>query len=266
MMRRLLFFLGAAPLFGAYVGNPADPALMSTGFFSTNYSFCKFTSGYIADYISNKKYEASQTNPEFDPNNAFRQFGVYSQQASFSLILVERLQLFGTVGGSKEHAKWKKNPTFDEVSETVFDFQSSNHFSWSTGAKAVLLQWGQTFFSADFTYFAIPSSSKAFFKYFNRLNLPLDLSKHEFNLREWQVSAGLSSRFFFITPYGGATYLHSRLHVSGGGETPPINYHNKDKFGYFYGFTISLTGRFHLNFERRVRDEFAYSFSTIAVF
>jgi len=265
-MWRLLFFLFAFPLFGAYVGNPADPALMSTGIFSTNYPFFKFTSGYIADYISNKKYEAQQTDPDFDPNRAFKTFGVYSQLASFSMIFIERLQFFGTVGGSKEHAKWQENPTFDAISETVFDFQTTHHFSWSAGTKIVLLQWGQTYFSGDFTYFAVPSSTKAFFKYFNRLNIPIDLAKHEFNLREWQVSLGLSSRFWFFTPYAGGTYLHSRLHVSGGTEVPSINYHNKDKFGFFYGFTLSLSGRFHLNFERRVRDEFAYSFSTIAVF
>jgi len=266
MSWRILFLIVSTPLFGAYVGNPADPALMSTGFFSTTYSFFKFTSGYVADYISDKQYVAKQTEPGFNPNDAFKRFGLYSQQASFSMIFIERLQLFGTAGGSKEHMKWKEKPTFDEVSEAVFDFQTTYHFSWSAGAKAVLFQWGQTYFSGDFTYFAVPSSTKAFFKYFNRVNIPIDLAKHEFHLREWQGSLGLSSRFWFFTPYVGGTYLYSKLHISGGQDVPAINYRNKDKFGYFYGFTISLTGRFHLNFERRVRDEYAYSFSTIAVF
>src|SRR5438105_4558606 len=95
------YLLFALPLFGAYVGNPADPAIMNTGFFSTSYPFFKFTSGYIYDYTSNKRYEASQNSPHFDPS-AIKSFGLHSQLASFSLIFVERLQLYGTAGGSRE--------------------------------------------------------------------------------------------------------------------------------------------------------------------
>jgi hypothetical protein len=163
------------------------------------------------------------------------------------------MQFFGTAGGSKEILKE------DSIYSTFFDKHTNYHFSWSTGAKVILLQWGQTFFSGDFTYFSIPSSDKSFFKYINRLNLPLSTEKKKLSLDEWQISAALSSRLFFITPYGGATYLHSRLHA----ET---EYSNEVKWGFFYGVTLSLTGRLHLYFERRVRDEFAYTFSTIAVF
>lgn len=243
---RWFFLFAALPLFGAYVGNPADPALMNTGFFSSSYPFFKFTSGYIYDYTSNKRYVAPS-----DP--AIKQFGLHSQLASFSLIFIERLQFFGTAGGSKEMIK--EQPIYD----TILDSHTDYHFSWSAGTKVILLQWGQTYFSTDFTYFAIPASHKSFFKFLNRMNLPLEIEKQKLSLREWQVSAGLSSRFFFLTPYAGTTYLHSRLHAD-------INYRNQVNWGFFYGLTVSLTGRLQLNFERRVRDEFAYTFATIAVF
>lgn len=243
---RFLFFFAALPLFGAYVGNPADPALMNTGFFSASYPFFKFTSGYIYDYTQNKRYVAT--------DQAIHRFGLHSQLASFSLIFIERLQFFGTVGGSKEIVEEK--PIYD----TFFDVHTNYHFSWSGGGKIILLQWGQTYFSADFTYFAIPASHKSFFKYLNRLNLPLeDPEKQKLSLREWQASVGLSSRFLFLTPYAGATYLRSKLHAE-------VKYVNDVNWGYFYGLTVSLTGRLHLNFERRVCDEFAYTFATIAVF
>lgn len=243
---RWLLVLISLPLFGAYVGNPADPALMSTGFFSSSYPFFKFTSGYIYDYTSNKRYEA--------PDQAIKQFGLHSQLASFSLIFIERIQFFGTAGGSKEMVK--EEPIYD----TIFNVHTNYHFAWSAGTKAILMQWGQTYLSTDFTYFAIPASSKSFFKFLNRMNLPLDTeAKGKLSLREWQLSLGLSSRFFFLTPYGGATYLHSKLSAE-------AKYRNEFKWGYFYGLTVSLTGRLHLNFERRVRDESAYTFSTIAVF
>ena len=240
-----LFFFAAFPLFGAYVGNPADPALMNAGFFSLSYPFFKFTSGYIYDYTSDKRYEA--------PDQAIKQFGLHSQLASFSLIFVERLQLFGTAGASREIIK--QEPIYD----TIFDVHTQSHFSWSAGAKVILFQWGQTYLSGDFTYFAIPASHKSFFQFLNRTSLPLETETGKLSLREWQVSAALSSRFFFLTPYAGGTYLHSRLNAE-------VKYRNELQWGYFFGLTLSLTGRLHLNFERRMRDEQAYTFATVAVF
>ena len=257
---RLLFIFFPIFFFGAYVGNPANPAILNTGFFSSGFSFIKATSGYIYDYTSNKHYEANQTNPDFDPNQTFKSFGLHSQLASFSIILVERLEIFGSAGGSKEQAKGLTNPSF------LFDFESNYQFSWSAGAKVVLLQWGRTYFSCDFTYFGVPASSKSFFKFFNRMNLPLDLAEQKLSINEWQISAGLSSRFAFLTPYVGATYLNSNLHIASSPETGPIDYHNEDKLGWFFGLTISITGRLHFNYEQRMRDEIGYTFSTIAVF
>lgn len=258
MKRFFLFF--PLFLFGAYVGNPANPAIMNTGFFSQSYPFIKGTSGYIYDYTSNKRYEANQKNPDFDPNQTFKEFGLHSQLATFSIILVERMEIFGSTGGTKEQAKGRTHPSFLE------DFQSSYQFVWSAGTKVVLIQWGKTFLSCDFTYFAIPESDKSFFKFLNRFKLPIDFTKQNLSLTEWQFSGALSSRFACFTPYIGGTYLNSRLHVASSPETGPIDYHNEYKLGWFFGLTVSMTGRFHLNFERRLRDEFAYTFSTIAVF
>ncbi len=243
---RWFFYLGIVPLFGAYIGNPADPALMNTGIFSAGYPFFKFTTGYTYDYTQNKRFVSSD-------DETIKKFGLHSQMASFSFIFIERLQFFGRAGGTKETVEGR--PLYD----MVLDVHANYHFSWSAGTNIILFQWGQTFFSGDFTYFAIPSSHKSYFKFLNRLNLPLDQGKQEFSLKEWQASFGLSSRFYFLTPYVGATYLKSKLHAQ-------INYHNDVNWGYFYGLTLSLTGRFHLNFERRMRNEFAYSFATIAVF
>ena len=186
--------------------------------------------------------------------------------ATFSAIFVERLEFFGNVGGSKEHAKWDKKLEISDFSTVMTDFQSNYHFSWSSGCKVILLQWWQTYLSADFTYFSVPASHQSFFKFLNRLNLPMETEKQTFSMNEWQTSLGLSSRIFFLTPYGGITYLAAKLNIHSGTEVAPIYYRNKDNIGYFFGLTVSLTGRFHLNFERRVRDEFSYSLAATAVF
>lgn len=238
---------------------------MNHGFF-THSPFLRAVTGYLADYTSNKRYVTSQETADFNPNHVFKEFGIHSQMATASLIVVERLELFGMAGGTKERAKWHAQPPETDPSAIFFDFKSSYHFSWSAGARVILLQWGKTFLGADYTYFAIPSSPKSFFKFFNRLNLPLDLDQETFALKEWQTSVGLASRFAFVTPYGGMTYLQSRLSIESGPDTPRITYHNQRTLGYFYGLTLSITGKFHVQFERRVRNEFAYTFSTAAVF
>ncbi len=263
MMRKFLFFLLFAPsLFASPVGNPANPGLMQAGLFSSSNPWIKITTGYLADYVSNMPLEHSSGSADFDPDDAFKHFDLHSQMATFSLVLLQRVEAYALLGGSKEHLKESHASLFS----SLFDFQTSYHFSWSGGMRVVLLQWGQTSFSFDASYFAVPSSQKSFFKFLNRLHLPLDPEKQRFYLREWQACAALSSRFWIITPYGGAKYLHTRLHLQEGPENSPLNYQNKNRIGYFYGVTLSITSKFLVNFERRVHDEFAYMFSTQAVF
>ncbi len=260
----LLFLVLIGPLFGAYIGNPAAPAVMNSGIFSSQNPFIKGTTGYTADYITDKLFEADKNNPNFDPDDIFRKFIIHSQLASFSLIFLERLELFGTVGGSKPRTKLvEEDPS---ITDLLFNFESSYQFSWSAGGKIILMQWGRTYFCTDFTYFAIPESANSYFKFFNRFNLPIDFGKQELSLNEWQISAALASNFFFITPYGGGTYLRSKLHIGSSPEVGSFDYKNQFNFGYFYGVTLSLSGKFHLNFEQRFRSEKAYTFSTIAVF
>jgi len=262
-MRCLTLFLCAvAPVFGAYVGNPASPGIMNVGIFSGRNPMFKCTTGYVGDYTSDKRYVSEQELGQ----EAFRHFGLHSQMATASLIWVERFELFGMAGGTKEHPRWRKDLSWSDLAAELVDFESNYHFSWQAGAKVILLQWGQTYFTTDFTYFAVPRSHKSFFRFLNRLNLPLETERQRFSIREWQVSAALASRFFFVTPYAGVNYLSSKLSIKSGLDIPPLYYTNEKNYGYFFGLTISITGRLHLNFERRIRDEFAYSFATMAVF
>ena len=130
----------------------------------------------------------------------------------------------------------------------------------------MLLQWGQTFFCLDGCYFTVPSSQQAFFKFLNRLNLPLEESGQHFYLREWQGGASLASHFWIFTPYAGIQYLRTKLYIQSGPDNSGLTYHNKETLGYYYGLTLNITSKFLVTFERRVRDEFAYMFSTQAIF
>jgi hypothetical protein len=247
------------------VNNPSVPGLMQSGIFSSPNPWIKVTTGYLADYVSNMPLRLSHGSGTFNPDQIFKHFGLHSQMASFSLVLLQRLEAYTLLGGSKEHLNFHSEPNTSAFS-SVFDFQSSYHFSWAAGARIVLLQWGQTFLCCDGVYFAIPSSQKSFFKFLNRLHLPLDEEKQHFNLREWQAGLAVASRFWIITPYAGVKYLHATLHIQEGTETTALNYRNRLRIGYYFGITLSITSKFLVTGERRVRDESAYMFSTQAVF
>jgi hypothetical protein len=262
----LLCLFSTCAVCAAYIGNPAGPGIMNHGFFTSTYPIVKATTGYYADYISDMRFVPTQESPDFNPEGSFRKFGLHSQMATASLIFMERIEFFGSAGGSKEHAKFSEAPSVGEVADVLLDFQSTYTFSWSAGARLVVLKLGPAFVCTDFTYFQVPSTMQSYFKFLNRLNLPLETEKQPFSIDEWQIAAALALRLFFVTPYVGGCYMKAKLNIHSGVDVPPLYYENKEHWGYFYGLTVSLTGRFHLNFERRMRDEFAYSFATVAVF
>lgn len=241
-MKWIFLFLSSS-LFGSYIGNLADPAIMQSGLFS-GASFLKFTSGYVYDYTNNKRMVSGE---EF-----LKDFGLHSQLAEISLIFLQRFQVSFAAGGTKEQIKQSS------LYNWVLDLQSEYHFSWNIGCKLILLQLGQSFISAGFRYFQVPASNESYFKHLNQLNLNLT-DTQTFSLDEWETSLALSSQIWFLTPYAGVNYLKSQLKAE-------IEYENEKKWGYFYGLTLSLTGRFHLNLEKRLRDEFGYTFSSVLVF
>ncbi len=60
--------------------------------------------------------------------------------------------------------------------------------------------------------------------------------------------------------------MSATLDIQKGPESSHLSYKNQKNIGYYYGATLSLTSKFLVTFERRVRDEFAYMVSTQAVF
>jgi hypothetical protein len=257
-----LIFL-AASLIAAPVGNPAGPALTSGGFLPN--PFFKLATGYLADYISDMRLSLSKGEADFDAENTLHRFGLHSQMATFSLSLLQRIEFYTLLGGSKEHVNLKEEPDTPLFS-ALFGFKTTYHFSWAAGARVVLLQWGQTYFSADGSYFTVPTSQQAFFSFLNRLNLPLDENEQHFFLREWQGGVALSSCFWFLTPYVGIKYLNTTLQIESGPENSSLTYRNEKRIGYYFGATLSFFNKFFLLFEQRLRDEFAYMGSAYIVF
>lgn len=202
---------------------------------------------------------------DFNAKKAVKRFGLHSQMAELSLSLLNRIEFYTLLGGSKEHVKLHTEPETPFYS-ALFEFQTTYHFSWSVGVRAVFLQWGQTFLSADGSYFTVPTSQHAFFKFLNRMDIPLDSNEQHLYLRQWQAGAALSSCFWCLTPYIGAKYSHTTLRIQEGPENSTLTYENRPRFGYYFGATLSILDKVFITVERRLRDESAYMGTACAAF
>jgi hypothetical protein len=258
----LSIFSFTTPSFGGFITNPGSPAIVNQGIFSGVTPAIKFSSGYRADYTSNKRFVPQ------DPRSTapLKEFGIHSQMASVSASILRRIEFFGSAGGSKEHASWNRELSLNDYLTVLKDFKSDYTFSWGFGAKAILIEWWQTYLGVELSYFDVPANHKSYFSLLNHLNLNLDPKNQTFHLREWQLGLGIASKFPLITPYGGVRYLDSKMTILGQKSLMNVSYKNKENLGYFYGLTISLFDRFHITLERRVVDEFSYSFSAVGVF
>ena len=175
----VFFSLAALSAFASPVNNPAAPGLMQSGIFSSPNPWIKVTTGYMADYVSNMPLKLSTGSAAFDPKESFKHFGLHSQMASFSLVLLQRLEAYTLLGGSKEHLEWHAEP-HTSLYSSLFDFQTSYHFSWAGGVRIVLLQWGQTFFQLRRELFCHSLLAKILFQIFKPFASSSGLGKTAF--------------------------------------------------------------------------------------
>lgn len=234
--------------------------MANQGFFSGSFSWVKASTGYIDDYISNKRYVTNDT-ATFNPNSAFKAFGIHSQQASVSLLLFERWQIYATAGGSKLRVKWQAAPP-----TTTFQLSSNYQFSWSVGSRLTLISIGPLALGVQGLYFEMPRSHHNYFRFLNRLNLPLETARQESKISEWDASGAAALKLWFLCPYAGLQYINSKLEIGAGPQNPKLKYHNRESMGYFYGLTLLLSSKFMVSGERRTTGEFAYTLSTEAIF
>lgn len=263
MLKKLLLFLclffSCCPLFALYTGNPASPSLLQKGLFNAQSYFISVSTGYIYDNVWDKNIVPTET-PDFVSLEKVGDFEVHSNFASFALVFLKRLEIYTYLGVSKENIDWKTKIPFSST-----EINTKNHFSYSVGAKAIMLQFSSTVFSIDFQYFTLPKSNKMMQKIVN-IYMPMELSKQYLNIKEWQLAFGIATRLGPLTPYVGGDYSHLRLQVKTENDFPTLDFKNKRSWGIFFGSSLNISSILFVTGEMRFFNEKAFSLSATTDF
>ncbi len=258
-MRKLLFTLCCiSSLHAIYTGNPASPALLNKGLFGAQSYLITVATGYIYDNVWNARIYR-KNDPEASSIEKLEDCAIYSNWASLSFIFLRRLELYGYFGVSKESIDWTA-----KIPRTDTELKTRNHFSYSLGGKAIMLQFGGTVLSLDFQYFIMPTSNKFLQKVVN-IYMPLELSSQNLDTKEWQLALGLATKLGPLCPYIGGKYSQLKINIKSE-DLPTLLLQNKWPWGLFLGGSLSLSHSFYVNGEVRFFDEDAYSIAITTAF
>jgi hypothetical protein len=254
-MMRFFLLLGFCLLasckgYSAYVGNPASPALIQHGLFSKN-SFINLSSGYLYTQAWDKNITPTDAPDELSLEKV-SDFEMQSNCATIALNLLRRLEIYSYLGVSKENIDWTAKIPYSSP-----EIKTKNHFCYSIGAKAIMLQFSKTVFSLDFQYFTLPSSNKLIPKIVN-IYMPIPTGSQYLRMTEWQFCAGVASKIGPFTPYVGGKYSRLNLKVEST-DLPNVSFKNRNCWGLFTGLSLNFSHLIVATFEMRFFDEKAFS-------
>jgi hypothetical protein len=250
------FFLHAS-----YVGNIAEPAILEKGLFSDKDPWIKVQTGYLVDFVNDKKLVSDHNIATVGNENRVNNFEIISNMGKVSISFRERMEIYGMFGQSTTKLNWFASTPENDDGQFL-KIESEYNFSWLTGVKIILLQFGKIYFGTDFTYFRIPNIKRSQF-FFNAEPIPFATRPQYLTLREWHLAFGLAATFGSFTPYLGGKYLLTKIRFRSDNS---FNLKNRLSFGIFLGTTVSMGEKFSLNAEARLHDELAYSVAGSAAF
>ncbi len=255
MAVKILFFLSAFFfLHAAPIGNGAAPALIRESLVFPDSFWLDARAGYIGDFVGNANLEQA-------PGGAVDHFQQYTNSASATCNLYNRLDLFGTFGSSRVSADWR---FANENTITRIQFETLYHFLWSAGARGIVFEGSLLCFSLGgcYTFCSYPPS------WASANGTPMDdLSNVNLRWRQWQADCAISYKIDLLTPYLGLKYSDAAAYLTGfpdpiaTGFASSVEFQNKNSVGLILGCSISNGRYFMLNVEGRFIDEYALSLS-----
>ncbi len=261
MKKLLLLVLTTFSLNAFYVGNIAEPAILEKGIFSDKDPWIKVQTGYLVDFVNDKKLVSDHNIVAVGNENRINDFEIISNMGKVSVTFRERMEVYGMFGQSAVKLNWfASTPNNDDGQ--FLKIESEYNFSWITGIKVILLQFGKIYFGTDFTYFRIPNIKRSTY-FLNAEPIPFATTPQYLTLREWHLAFGLAATLGPFTPYLGGKYLLTKIRFRSDNS---FNLKNRLAFGIFLGTSVSMGEKFSLNAEARLHDELAYSVSGSAAF
>jgi hypothetical protein len=191
-MRLLFFLLSISPLSAMLIGDPAQPALQTSGMFSTRPSWVSFRAGYLDDWIYQEQLRDDIEQPTDKSGQTRMQLSTYA--SLLTLNFTNRIDFYGIVGSSRM-----------QLDEEMF---TKGALSWGAGGKIIIFEEGNFFIGADFKYFQTDQKPRYLVFDGQAYNFVGD-----FRLRytETQAAVGMAYRILICTPYIYGTYLISKL-------------------------------------------------------
>lgn len=245
----------AAAVHAAPVGNTMAPQLIQEGFLISSDSWVDFRVGYEGDFVGDARLE--QTDQGSGRVDTYQQ---YTNAATVTLNLLDRLDLFGVFGSSRVCCDWRFT---SGTTITRIQLETLYHFLWGAGARGILFEWGKICLGLGGRY----SFSNYRPSWLTTNATPVSVSGARVVWREWQVDLDISYNIDIFTPYLGVKYSNALAKL--GTFSTPISgsgvgldqFENRTPVGIFIGCSISNCKYFMLNIEGRLVDEDAVTIS-----
>lgn len=225
----LIFSLLVAPLSALYYGNPHSPDFPEDGVLQTKENCTVFSVDYEWDWVSDRKMETENSGLHFTVDRFHSSLNAGSVMVSF----INRLQIYGLAGGM----------SFDVTERTTSDsnlqMQTSTHFAWGVGGRAILLKCKNIALDAAFGYLRCDAP----FQSLSSNGATLLPVQGKLDYREWQVGLGLSYKIIEeVLPYIALTYSDAKaklMNVVALASFSPIQMESRENVGLVLGCSIT---------------------------
>jgi len=251
----LLSIISIAVLHAAPVGNPMAPQLIQEGDLIPCDSWVDVRAGYEGDFVGDGRLR--QTTEGSGRVDTFQQ---YTNSGTFTLNILDRLDLYGVFGSSRVCADWRFNSL---GTITRIQLETLYHFIWGAGARGIFFECGKICLGLGGRYSFC--SYKPSWLATNAV--PVRVAGTRLTWREWQVDLDIAYNIDLFTPYLGLKYSNVRatlgtfpIPISNSG-TGRDEFENRTPVGVFIGCSISNCKYFMLNIEGRLVDEDAVTIS-----
>lgn len=243
-------------LFSAPVGNTSFPQILQTGFFFSSESWIDVRAGYEGDFV----YDGRMKQKDEGVGRVDR----YKQDTNSGTVtfnILDRLDIYGVFGSSQTRADWR----FLDLAGGTHNAETGTEsgFLWGVGARAILLEWGNTDIGVGGRYEAC--RYKPTWLTIDGANA--SVSGAHLRWDAWQINGDISYKIDLFTPYVGIKYLAADTKIGTFSTSIASNGSGKNRFenripvGVYVGCTLSTGKYFMLNLEARFVDEEAITVS-----
>jgi len=249
--------MASTALYSSPVGNPAAPELLQKGFFGSCDSWIYPRMGYEGDFVADGRME------QFDQGRGrVDRYQQDTNSGTFTLDIVNRLDVYGVFGSSKTQADWRFS---DGIAGTVtrIEMGTRHQFLWGAGARAILYEWGRAFLGLGGRYSSCNYRPARLAS--NGVVRPVRGAHCDW--REWQINLDVAYKIDVFTPYIGAKYSDARMDLRdfplpiAADLTGSNSFKNRVPVGLYVGCALSTGQYFMLNIEGRLADEEAVTVS-----